>query len=719
LKDLNKSLPIFGVDVTVFKSIDGDELFVCMTLKKSKSINYYLGRDRVPLPLSRELLTLLPDAEGERIQLNWVEPSCSPPLMPFDPSVVDNLYRGTFGASKVVLEEGENAECKVFRNDKDSGKESCISSVECVRILYAELCGCLDVGAAVDERLVCVWFPVHNPYSIQELQAIWANWSLLTDMTFVQPIPFLKEYFGARMAFLFAWNGVVCKAMLPLILLALAWVVTVQVASLAGYKQINDRQVIGFSMVLCIWSKITVNMWSREQSFFQELWGMQMSTDEGFTRPQFRGTDMPSPLNERMQERQYPAHRAQARRVIAAMLTSLFCGLVFFFVIATLLLFQGRPTTIVPWVLTIMIKIFQYIFQFVVKGLTDFENHKFQEDYFNSYLWKLFLFEFVNNYSAFFFLTIKNSWDPTSENGLAEPQAQVSMTLMLLAVCSIMQVPFELVKVQLAYWYEDYAYRQKFNEDPPERTFCEEQAKMITIDEPYEVQNMMTLVIALGYVLLFGGVAPKVVVFCFAVFVVQLRAFAVLLTTSAQRTFPQRAQGIGNWGVVVIFLTNCGVIYSGFLFVAFGKTFKRADMLAKMTGFVMFLVGMYTFWGMIDIFFPGVSPEAGLLAKRRKNIMKMIMKLTSRDDLMMVKEQSIAEVDLEFATAIEREDWEQIKGRTPRTNDPHEFHAKDLVMNSIHKTPPQSPRVSYHAATSPPVDEATAATSNRRRNTAF
>merc|ERR1719191_2078357 len=167
-----------------------------------------------------------------------------------------------------------------------------------------------------------------------------------------------------------------------------------------------------------------------------------------------------------------------------------------------------------------------------------------------------------------------------------------------------MQVPFELVKVQFLLWYEDYTYRNQYGQEPPERSFVEEQAKMITIDEPYEVQNMMTLVIALGYILLFGGVAPRVVLYSFAVFVVQLRAFAVLLTTSAQRPFPQRAQGIGNWGVVVVFLMNCGVIYSGFLFVAFGKTFKKSDIMAKMTGFVIFLVGMYCFWGLIDLFFP-------------------------------------------------------------------------------------------------------------------
>lgn len=694
LKDLYRVVQgQFGVDATVFKSIDDDELFVCLTLKNRKSIKYYLSRDRIMLPLNRELLTLIPDQDGETIKLNWVEPACSPPLMPFDPVVVHNLFEGTYAAKGVVLGEGATEESKVFKDYANSGKESCILSVDCVRILHDELNHCIDIGACVEHGLVCVWFPVHNPYSIQELQAVWASWRYCIDPTFVQPVPFLKEYFGARMAFLFAWNGVVCKSLVPLILLAMVWLLTVTVAQWAEFWEINERQVIGFSMVLCIWSKITFNMWTREQNFFQELWGMQGSSDEGLTRPQFRGTDMPSPLNERLQERQEPEHVSKARRAIGALITSMFCLLVFFFVMATLLLFQHRPARIMPWVLTFMIKIFQCIFQFVVKGLTDFENHKFQEDYFNSYLWKLFLFEFVNNYSAFFFLTIKNSWMEEGTNGLEEPQKQVSMTLMLLALCSIMQVPFELVKVQFKLWYEDYAYKKKFEKDPPERSFVEEQAKMITIDEPYEVQNMMTLVIALGYILLFGGVAPRVVLYSFAVFVVQLRAFAVLLTTSAQRPFPQRAQGIGNWGVVVVFLMNCGVIYSGFLFVAFGKTFKKSDIMAKMTGFVIFLVGMYVSWGAIDLFFPGASPEATLLAKRRNYIMKMIMKLTSRNDLKGVKEQSMAEIDKSSAEVIEREEWDLIPGRA--RNDSVASSKKMLRDSFKMHTPRLSPRQSH------------------------
>ncbi len=43
-----------------------------------------------------------------------------------------------------------------------------------------------------------------------------------------------------------------------------------------------------------------------------------------------------------------------------------------------------------------MIKIFEVIFRAIVPWLTDIENDKFQNDYYDSYLSKIYIFFFVN-----------------------------------------------------------------------------------------------------------------------------------------------------------------------------------------------------------------------------------------------------------------------------------------------------------------------------------
>jgi hypothetical protein len=315
-------------------------------------------------------------------------------------------------------------------------------------------------------------------------------------------------------------------------------------------------------------------------------------------------------------------------------------------------------------VLVINIKIFQTIFRFLTRWLTNFENHKMHEDYFNSYLWKLFLFEFVNNYSAFFFITVRNSWLKEEEcpegDCLHEAQMQVTMTLCLLTICSLMQVPYELIRLKLKFLYEDWLYRRKYKKEPRARSFIEEQSKFLTIDDTYEVQMMMTQVIALGYTLLFGGVAPLAVVLSTLVFAVQLRACAVLLTTSAQRTFPWKSFGIGNWHSVVWFLMNTGVVYSSFLFVAYGRMFQGATLRTQMTGFVLFMAIIYIAWGLIDIFFPGSSPAASLLQDRRAYLLKAISQLVAKEDMEVVRKDTFAELDSEMGDAVEDEDWDMV-----------------------------------------------------------
>merc|ERR1719181_619650 len=87
---------------------------------------------------------------------------------------------------------------------------------------------------------------------------------------------------------------------------------------------LSERQVIGFSIVLSVWSKITNNMWKREEAFFLQLWGMKGAAQapDG-VRPSFFGDLVPSELNSNIMERQYPKRKAVLRRVLTAVVTPL------------------------------------------------------------------------------------------------------------------------------------------------------------------------------------------------------------------------------------------------------------------------------------------------------------------------------------------------------------------------------------------------------------
>ena len=65
-------------------------------------------------------------------------------------------------------------------------------------------------------------------------------------------------------------------------------------------------------------------------------------------------------------------------------------------------------------------------------------------------------------------------------------------------------------------------------------SWIEKQAKYPGYQIHEQIETMLELVLALGYVLIFGSVAFGTVLWCFAVFFIQLRANAYFLTSNAR-----------------------------------------------------------------------------------------------------------------------------------------------------------------------------------------
>jgi hypothetical protein len=259
--------------------------------------------------------------------------------------------------------------------------------------------------------------------------------------------------------------------------------------------------------------------------------------------------------------------------------------------------------------------------------LTEYENQKYQDDFHDSLLWKLFMFEFVNNYSAFFFLTVWGKWrglECPYDDCLFSLRQQLATTLLVLCGCTIVEVIVQKVLVMAKLWWEHHQYVKTYGKEPAQRSAIEEQAKYMAIDEEAQVMNTLYLMIALGFLLIFGGVSAIVVPLTFFMFALKMRSFAILCTSYAQRPIPQKTQGIGMWRVVVHFLMSIGVIFSGFLFAAYGQSFQGAVLIARMTGFFAFSLALFVVWGLIDIVIPKTDEATSLLLRRRDHVVTQL-----------------------------------------------------------------------------------------------
>jgi len=622
LQDIYTHMPQEGFDVSVFSSVDNDEIFVGISLKDEPTIKHQLQRNRMKLQLQRKVVT----AVG--VDQPSDEPESSPPLIEYDHRMCENIL-------------GDKcADSEFFRTfHGPDGVETIISSTDRIRIILAHFNQLVNLDFAVQHNLLVNWFPAHWEYKLTDLEACWARFSLLFDLSCVQPVSALNDYFGSRVAFLFAWNGLYSKLMLALLPVALLFEgINLYVAATGQNQYWNRGSVMGFGLVLVVWSKLAVNLWQRQQDYLNTLWDMSAATNhkdgDDSSRPDFVGTMEESPVDRSEVILYYPPWKSALRRCVSFGITGAFCVFVFWIIVMWLDLFNGRLNIAANIFLAVLIETFNVIFNWMCESLTIAENHQYQDNFYNSYLLKQFTFQFVNYYSAFFYIAVKQSHTTEgcpNDDCVGLLQEQLPPTLLALSAARIAQVILAAVSVELKLWYEDYAMRQALpaNESAGQRSFVERQGKFAPFRIREQIEVTVQLAVTLGFVLLFGAVAPRIVLLCLLVFLVQLRAGAVLITKSSHRTVPRMTLGIGPLQKIVAFLMVCGMSFTGFLLVTYGPLFHGTQLITKLSGLMIWGALVAMIWAGVDVTCPPVSAGKEILEQRREHVIQKVIRQSS------------------------------------------------------------------------------------------
>merc|ERR1719272_91350 len=164
-------------------------------------------------------------------------------------------------------------------------------------------------------------------------------------------------------------------------------------------------------------------------------------------------------------------------------------------------------------------------------------------------------------------------------------------------------------------------------QDLPKLCFAETQSSYADYRIREQIEMMSQLVISLGFVILFGGVAPLIVPFCLVVFVIQFRVTAYLLMTTTKRPFPRRAFGIGAWTKVIMFIRSVGALFSAYLLAVYGAMFRGQQTITRLSGMFGFCIFVFVLWCLVDLFMPPTCPEAELLKERRAYVKNRLMEV--------------------------------------------------------------------------------------------
>ncbi|CAH8559074.1 Anoctamin-8 [Schistosoma haematobium] len=252
-------------------------------------------------------------------------------------------------------------------------------------------------------------FPLHEPSELNKLTSIWIRrWVVL------QPLDEIKEYFGTKVAFYFAWLGHYTYSL-----------IFPSVVGLAVWLFVNPNKNSSFYYLLMaiinlIWTSLYLEHWKRTSSFLAYRWG---SWDTPISlleepRPLFKGKLSLCPITGRP-IRTYSKWKRllilcfiTTPIVLLSLIIVIYITLIYVRLQDKMNIYADNNTSIIPnFILVTLPKIFlavsisimDYSYKKIAVWLTDFENHRLEDDYNNHYVVKLILLQFVNSFYSLFY----------------------------------------------------------------------------------------------------------------------------------------------------------------------------------------------------------------------------------------------------------------------------------------------------------------------------
>ncbi|CAH1778359.1 unnamed protein product [Owenia fusiformis] len=287
-----------------------------------------------------------------------------------------------------------------------------------------------------------------------------------------QPMWKIRNYFGEKVGFYFAWSGQLITSLIFPVVFGLAIfsyglylsIMSYQVeknivsmnatttnssSGIAGLisdakelvfdlldviKESFDNEVTPFfALVMCLWGTLFLEAWKRKNATLAYEWDVDSFSMSEPDRPQFVGThEKQDPVNPEETMWYYPLTR-QAGWFLTSGSVLIIMILMVFISVASVILYRVimmvdycqymsavecvLVTTIAGSLLNaISILILGRIYEFLAAKLTEWENHRTQTAHDNALIIKLFAFQFANCYSSLFYIAFFRG-DP-GENGV-------------------------------------------------------------------------------------------------------------------------------------------------------------------------------------------------------------------------------------------------------------------------------------------------------------
>jgi len=336
------------------------------------------------------------------------------------------------------------------------------------------------------------------------------HWLLFTRIDNLKPIFLLSSYFGERLGLYFAWLSFYTSWLLyisiPGILLAICQLLTMEI----------DQYLIPiYSLLLSLWITLMNQTWRRHEAELVQIWNMQ---DFSRNSKERQGYQYEYTISLKTGDRtKQPFIRPTIRKIVFTIPTIVF-GLTLVAVsFIGFRIWRSVSTTfatsiVIGSVNGVTVFALGRLYIYLSTLLTNLENHQFEDEWRDSYMVKIFCFQFVNCYLSLFAIAF---YDRDLSN----------LAYTMGSIFFVHQFLNHISQLTIYYWYDlwnNYICRRKLAKD---KTFPKDELRRnrnILLETNYIKSNAIDpmsdyneMVLQIGYLTMFSSVFPIAPFFAF------------------------------------------------------------------------------------------------------------------------------------------------------------------------------------------------------------
>lgn len=412
-------------------------------------------------------------------------------------------------------------------------------------------------GSYKENKILVDYFPLHDP-SKEDIWKLWGKgqflkvfitWFVFAKTDQLLPIFLLGSYFGEKVGLYFAWTtfytGFLAYLSIPSIVLSVFQLSTMT---------FDHPLILLYSLIVSLWITIMNQMWRRRENSLIRLWNMHDFRAKSTERRDYKHE---FDVDERTGEIVKVSFvRSSILKVFFSLPMILFG---FGLVAAAFIGFRVwdglnssfKNTILVGAINGASIFVLGAVYTFVARKLTDLENYRYEDQWENSFIIKIFGFQFVNCYISLFAIAFYDG----SFDSIAYSLGAIFLVKQFLTYVTKIVLPYILNVIKLRIMHKKI---NALENDKTVKVSRDLEMEYNRNESMETIINYCEMIIQLGYISMFSSALPVCVVFALLRNMLLIKGWLRVMVGEifsslnvCRRPVAAGVKGIGTWSGIL------------------------------------------------------------------------------------------------------------------------------------------------------------------------